>query len=150
MPCAPHVHLSTFVFGTDQGPDQVYCDKLIRAEITHKPLTLCFRKWCNEHAAHLMVKRQLSRLGTSHWGDMAKARPCIAACASTQLLFFVACCLACRCGFNFGRLGTASHQRLADLHKRHRAPESYRELFGSDRVVCIKTLPQRPMWPLDD
>lgn len=91
-PRIPHLHLATFVFGTDQGPDQVFCDKLIRAELVHKPLTLLFRQWCNEHAAHLMVKRQLTRLGAAHWADIAKVTSyilCVSHCCFIDSLMSV-------------------------------------------------------------
>jgi hypothetical protein len=36
------------------------------------PTALAFQQFCMEHNTHLMIKRQLVRMGAKHWGDIAK------------------------------------------------------------------------------
>ena len=56
------VHIRWFVFGSDQGPDEKQCDKLIGMDVADLLLTLKVRAWCLKHILNLITKRQLVRL----------------------------------------------------------------------------------------
>ena len=56
------VHIRWFVFGSDQGPDEKQCDKLIDMDVADLLLTLKVRAWCLKHILNLITKRQLVRL----------------------------------------------------------------------------------------
>ena len=56
------VHIRWFVFGSDQGPDEKKCDKLIGMDVADLLLTLKVRAWCLKHILNLITKRQLVRL----------------------------------------------------------------------------------------
>ena len=56
------IHIRWFVFGSDQGPDEKKCDKLIDMDVADSLLTLKVRAWCLRHILNLISKRQLQRL----------------------------------------------------------------------------------------
>ena len=52
---ASYQHISVYVFGSDQGPDQRGSDTLIDADVEPLLYVWKFRNWCLEHILHLMV-----------------------------------------------------------------------------------------------
>ena len=54
-------HICTYVFGTDQGPDQKGSDRIIDSHVSASGagaggrILLKFRQWCLQHCVHLMV-----------------------------------------------------------------------------------------------
>ena len=43
-----------------------------QADTAEQPGRLVFSQWCVQHNTQLMIKRQISRLGSEHWGNIAK------------------------------------------------------------------------------
>ena len=68
-------HIAIYIFSSDQGPDMVRCDKLIGVDVRGFTNVIKLRQWCLEHQLHLMVKRQVARLG-AYWSCLAKLIHC--------------------------------------------------------------------------
>lgn len=66
------VHLSTYIFGTDKGPDMQGAITRLFANTACHPCVLMFWTWCVMHQLHLIVKRQLGRF-PNYWSSVAKS-----------------------------------------------------------------------------
>jgi len=69
-------HLRAWVFGSDQGPDQVGADSYFDAAVSSCVFVLKFRQWCFQHMLHLITGRQLKAL-KSYFSNVAKVIHCI-------------------------------------------------------------------------
>ena len=64
--------LRCFTFATDSGPDQAASAKLIDDDVRDDLYCFVLRSWCWEHQVHLIVKRQLNRMGGWYWSSLAQ------------------------------------------------------------------------------
>ena len=65
-------HVGLYLFGTDNGGDQQGCDVAIDLDFELEQLKIKFRNWCFLHQLHLIVKRQLEKLGKKYFSTLAK------------------------------------------------------------------------------
>jgi len=71
---ACYKHLKVFVFGTDQGGDQVGCHNVMENETRTMPNVIYIRSWCCRHQNQLCTGKQLKRLQKGlTWRTLAKA-----------------------------------------------------------------------------
>eukprot|EP00974_Lingulodinium_polyedra_P036550 3505263-Lingulodinium_polyedra.AAC.1 len=66
-----HMHITWWVFTTDQGPDQKAASALIRDDMFRDLFQLRSHMYCFLHIGHLIVKRQLDGMG-AYWSKLAK------------------------------------------------------------------------------
>ena len=57
------LHIRWFVFGSDQGPDEKKCDKLIDMDVADSLLTLKVRAWCLRHILTLGQSAATTAIG---------------------------------------------------------------------------------------
>ena len=57
-----YFHVRFFIFGTDQGPDQVSAYSSIEAECKDDLLLIICNTWCIRHVLHLIFKRHIALL----------------------------------------------------------------------------------------
>ena len=68
-----HIHLEIWFFGTDAGGDQLGADGLLDRDFHGFTRLFKIRTWCLHHQCHLIVQKQLNRVGRSpnYFGTMA-------------------------------------------------------------------------------
>ena len=55
------LHIRSFLFLSDQGPDEVHADTIIKEELAGMRNSVHLREWCFEHVAHLIAGANLHK-----------------------------------------------------------------------------------------